>query len=209
MRQTGGHFIAPAKQFILLEDWGPEEDGELDMSEVVTENLMGKEKKEFGNERAEMESMIVVQERENVHNSREDGPFSEEALKRKRKAVMDQVAEGSMARDKVALEGSEMMMQALLQQLQNSGLRVSESQEPKTSGSGPVGEAKSSSDSESAGNSSSADEEAGLTGFFGPAAAKAKAKTVQSSAPASSSGRKASLAAAVCVCPSSKSAENP
>ena len=190
MRQTGGHFIAPAKQFILLEDWDPEEDGELDMSEVVTENLMGKEKKEFGNERAEMESMIVVQERENVHNSREDGPFSEEALKRKRKAVMDQVAEGSMARDKVALEGTE-------------------SQEPKTSGSGPVGEAKSSSDSESAGNSSSADEEAGLTGFFGPAAAKAKAKTVQSSAPASSSGRKASLAAAVCVCPSSKSAENP
>ena len=208
MRQTGGRFIAPAKQFILLEDWDPEEDGELDTSKVVTENLMGKEEKGVWKRKGrkgvydfQEYQDSAVQERENVHNSREDGPFSEEALKRKRKAVMDQVAEGSMARDKVALEGSEMTMQGLLQKLQNSGLRVSESQDPKTSDSGPVEGAKSSSDSESGGNSSSAEEEAGLTGFFGPAAAKAKAKTVQPSQPASSSGRKASPAAAVSAPP--------
>jgi len=58
----------------------------------------------------------AVQEKEIVHDSREDGPFAEIALARKRKAVMDQVAEGFHARDKVAVEdaGPEMSLDQLL-----------------------------------------------------------------------------------------------
>ena len=180
VQQTGGRFIAPKKEFVCEDDWDPAVHGDFDPAKVVTENILGKQVKGIwrlkgrkGVFEFEEYQDTAVQERENVHDSREDGPFSEEALARKRKAVMDQVGEGSRARDKAAVDatGSDLSMQQLLEHIQGSHSKALEEKGSATrQGSKSSG---SSSDSESGSHSSSA-EEAGhdLSNLFGPVTRK-------------------------------------
>lgn len=119
----------------------------------------------------------AVQEKEIVHDSREDGPFAEIALARKRKAVMDQVAQGFHARDKVAVEdaGPEMSLDQLLALASNAqaseegqGSKVEKEKE------------KDASESSSSSNRGSSEEEAEPLAMFGPSKkeqAQAKAKS--------------------------------
>ena len=124
----------------------------------------------------------AVQEKEIVHDSREDGPFAEIALARKRKAVMDQVAEGFHARDKVAVEdaGPEMSLDQLLALASNAQA----SEEGQGSKVEKEKEKDNASDFSSSSNTGSSEEEAELLAMLGPSKkeqAQAKAKAATSS----------------------------
>ena len=194
-KQTGGRFTCPKKQFVSVEAWNTKKHGELDQSKVVTENIMGQDvrgcwiaKGRKGVYDFEEYQDSAVQEKEIVHDSREDGPFGEIALSRKRKAVMDQVAEGSRARDKVAVEdaGSEMSLEQLLE-LATSG-QASEVQK----GSKAETEQEAACESGSSSNSDSSEEEVGPLAMFGPSQ---KQQNAQGKAKAAA-GNKGKLAAA-------------
>ena len=197
-KQVGGRFTCPKKQFVSVEAWNPKKHGDLDQSKVVTENIMGQDvrgcwiaKGRKGVYDFEEYQDSAVQEKEIVHDSREDGPFAEIALARKRKAVMDQVAEGSHARDKVAVEdaGPEMSLDQLLALASNAQA----SEEGQGSKVEKEKEKDAASDSSSSSNTDSSEEEAGPLAMFGPskkeqAQAKAKAATSSKSKSAQTGG---------------------
>ena len=197
-KQVGGRFTCPKKQFVSVEAWNPKKHGDLDQSKVVTENIMGQDvrgcwiaKGRKGVYDFEEYQDSAVQEKEIVHDSREDGPFAEIALARKRKAVMDQVAEGSHARDKVAVEdaGPEMSLDQLLALASNAQA----SEEGQGSKVEKEKEKDAASDSSSSSNTDSSEEEAEPLAMFGPskkeqAQAKAKAATLRKSKSAQTGG---------------------
>ena len=193
-KQTGGRFTCPKKQFVSVEAWNPKKHGEFDQSKVVTENIMGQDvrgcwiaKGQKGVYDFEEYQDSAVQEKEIVHDSREDGPFAEIALARKRKAVMDQVAEGSHARDKVAVEGAgpELSLEQLLALATNGQVseEAKESQVEK--------EKADASDSSSSSGTGSSEEEAEPLAMFGPT----KKEQAQGKAKAAASNKSKSAAA--------------
>ena len=124
VRNVGGRFIAPKKKFVDKDNWNEKEHGVLDPNKVVTEHIFGKEiqgcwilKGKKGEYDFEEYQDTALQEKEQLHNSA-DAPFSEEALGRKRKAMMDEFVESSTARDKASVEGQELSMEGLLAAIQ-------------------------------------------------------------------------------------------
>ena len=200
VKKLGGKFLAPKKQFILEEDWDETEHGPFDPSKVVTENIMGKDQKGIWRLKGkkgvfdyEEYQDAAVEERENIHDSKEDGPFSEEALARKRKAVMEQVAEGSRARDKVAVDaaGSELSMQDLLNQLKQAGCAPGPAREAAATGQVEEDSA-SASESESGSKSSSEERGGGESNLFGPVKKKQSTAEPKTSAKAKATSNQGS-----------------
>ena len=110
--------------WIYKDNWNEKEHGVLDPNKVVTEHIFGKEiqgcwilKGKKGEYDFEEYQDTALQEKEQLHNSA-DAPFSEEALGRKRKAMMDEFVESSTTRDKASVEGQELSMQGLLAAIQ-------------------------------------------------------------------------------------------
>eukprot|EP00435_Cladocopium_sp_Y103_P049288 s1908_g14.t2 len=123
-RNLGGRFIAPKKKFVEKDNWNEAEHGTFDPTKVVSEYIFGKEvqgcwilKGKRGEYDFEEYQDTALQENEQVHNSA-DAPFSEEALGRKRKAMMEEFTESSRARDKASVKGQELSMEALLAAIQ-------------------------------------------------------------------------------------------
>ena len=121
VRNVGGRFIAPKKKFVDKDNWNEKEHGVLDPNKVVTKHIFGKEIQGcwiLKGKKGEYDlKSTTLQEKEQLHNSA-DAPFSEEALGRKRKAMMDEFVESSTARDKASVEGQELPMEGLLAAIQ-------------------------------------------------------------------------------------------
>lgn len=188
--RTGGRFVAPKKQFVSQEEWDPNLHGELDPSKLVTEVIFGKSivgcwlnKGPRGIYDFEEYQDTSLQEKEWVHDSR-DAPFSEEALGRKRKAVLDEFTGQSQGRDKVAVqvEGKEMSMEGLLQMLRDTGAAPGE-----PSAAEPAKEACDKSEAESSDSDASSSEGQGPA-FFQPVAKKSAAVSKATPKPAAASG---------------------
>ena len=178
---TGGRFVAPKKQFVTKDGWLQEEHGEWDPSKVVKESLFGKEQEGIWINKGakgvfdwEEFQETKVEERERVHNSK-DAPFSEEALARKRSAVMAEFCDASQARDKAAVEGTSIGNDAMLALIRKATGQVPTStpatQQEGATASGEVAAKDSSGSSSDEG----AESDAEPTSFFAASAAKAKA----------------------------------
>ena len=160
---------------------------------MVTEKIFGKElqgcwvaKGKKGVFDFEEYEDTAVEEKEILHDSR-DAPFSEEALGRKRKAVMNDFGEASQAREKCSVQGQEMSLDGVLALLQASGHVAPEPEKRRGADEGEE-QVVASSDSSPDGSS---DEEPAHSSFFGSApkpksAAKPAAKPVAKPTPASS-----------------------
>ena len=183
VKTTGGKFVAPKKQFVQPDAWNPKiHGGEYDPTKEVTENLFGKEvrgvwvlKGPKGVYDYEEFQEAAVKETENVHDSR-DAPFSEEGLARKKKHALEQFAQGSQAREKVALEtpGAELSLQGILETLQLGTASSASSGLDKAIGQ--VDGAKEEDISESSASNAS-DEEPEEDNLFGPCKKKVGALT--------------------------------
>lgn len=182
VRNVGGRFIAPKKKFVDKDNWNEKEHGVLDPNKVVTEHIFGKEiqgcwilKGKKGEYDFEEYQDTALQEKEQLHNSA-DAPFSEEALGRKRKAMMDEFVESSTTRDKASVEGQELSMQGLLAAIQMGHDPSSGSTGEAVSTVSASGEVQShEAEEESTSDCASEEEEARPSLSFAPRPPKAKA----------------------------------
>ena len=190
-RKTGGRFLAPKREFIAKDSWDESKHGPLDPSKVVTEDIFGQKvegcwrlKGKKGIYDFEEYQDAAIEEKETIHDSA-DAPFSEEALARKRKAVMDAFAEGSATRERNAVQGTELSMDELVQAIQD--------RHPTASAPGlslaavpALGDVEEQVDGESKSSNSSSsseeEEESGCATLFGP---QPKTKAQPKAAPVS------------------------
>ena len=192
VRNTGGRFVAPKKKFVEKDNWNEAEHGKFDPTKVVSEYIFGKEvqgcwilKGRKGEYDFEEYQDTALQETEQVHNSA-DAPFSEEALGRKRKAMMEEFTESSSARDKASVEGQEMSMEALLAAIQAGQSAASKPGvvSEAVSQVSASGEVQSHEASEDSGDASASEEEESRPSLsFAPRPAKAKAQAKPAAKP--------------------------
>ena len=130
-RSTGGKFIAPKKQFVTQEAWDSQQYGDYDSTKEVIEHLWGRDVKGIwihagkkGVYDYEEYQDSALQESELVHDSRTG---LDEGLARKRKAALEQINQGSLQRDKMAVEskGSELSLEGVLDALRQGGYQPS------------------------------------------------------------------------------------
>lgn len=130
-RSTGGKFIAPKKQFVTQEAWDSQQYGDYDSTKEVIERLWGRDVKGIwihagkkGVYDYEEYQDSALQESELVHDSRTG---LDEGLARKRKAALEQINQGSLQRDKMAVEskGSELSLEGVLDALRQGGYQPS------------------------------------------------------------------------------------
>ena len=190
-RGTGGKFIAPKKQFVTQEAWDSQQYGDYDSTKEVIEHLWGRDVKGIwihagkkGVYDYEEYQDSALQESELVHDSRTG---LDEGLARKRKAALEQINQGSLQRDKMAVEskGSELSLEGVLDALRQGGYQPS-SPKSNLAAAHQAAVEDSQDDSSSEGTkSSSGSEKNGLcASFFGPS------KPKQHQAPANPDAKK-------------------
>ena len=190
-RSTGGKFIAPKKQFITQEAWDSQQYGDYDSTKEVIEHLWGRDVKGIwihagkkGVYDYEEYQDSALQESELVHDSRTG---LDEGLARKRKAALEQINQGSLQRDKMAVEskGSELSLEGVLDALRQGGYQPSS---PKSNLAGAhqaaVEDCQDDSSSEGTKSSSGSEKNGLCASFFGPS------KPKQHQAPANPDAKK-------------------
>ena len=171
--------IAPKKQFVTQEAWDSQQYGDYDSTKEVIERLWGRDVKGIwihagkkGVYDYEEYQDSALQESELVHDSRTG---LDEGLARKRKAALEQINQGSLQRDKMAVEskGSELSLEGVLDALRQGGYQPS-SPKSNLAAAHQAAVEDSQDDSSSEGTkSSSGSEKNGLSAsFFGPSKPK-------------------------------------
>ena len=110
---TGGTFKAPLREFVYLENWDPEADGNYKPEDIVEETVFGKKRKGVWKNQGKQghilyEGFDTKSFEETVQEEAGDSDFTHQAINAKRKVLMDGLSKQEERRGQNAVEAKKM-----------------------------------------------------------------------------------------------------